>query len=92
MVKVIVTAKVKDTAVWETGFRSMSAVLSAVYISPISLGLNTEDSSFAYVAEVKDLDKYLATINSERIQKVQEENGVIEGTVRYYVLDKPVEF
>ena len=92
MVKVIVTAKVKDTAVWEAGFRSMSAVLSAVYISPISLGLNTEDSSFAYVAEVKDLDKYLATINSERIQKVQEENGVIEGTVRYYVLDKPVEF
>ncbi|WP_167613569.1 hypothetical protein [Maribellus sediminis] len=92
MAKVIVTAKVKDTAAWEAGFRSLTAVLSSIFVSPINLGINTGDSSFAYSAEVKDLDQFLATINSERIQQLQKENGVVDGSVRVYVLDKPVEF
>ncbi|MCK3685416.1 hypothetical protein [Maribellus sp. YY47] len=92
MAKVIVTAKVKDTTAWEAGFRSVSAFLSTIYVSPVVLGINIEDSSFAYSAEVRDLDQFLVMINSERIQKLQEENGVIAGTVKFYVLDRPVKF
>ena len=92
MTKVIVTAKVKDPEAWEAGFRSMGATLSNIFVSPIHLGMRTDDNSFAYVAEVKDLEQFLSAINSERIQKVQKDNGVIDGTVRYYVLDKLVEF
>jgi len=92
MAKVIVTAKVKDPVAWEAGFRSLGALLNTIYISPIHLGINAEDNSFAYMAEVKDVDQFLSAINSEKAKNAQKENGVIEGTIRYYVLDKLCEF
>lgn len=92
MTKVIVTANVKDPEVWEAGFRSMGALLSTIFVSPIHLGIRTGDNSFAYMAEVKDVDQFKTMMNSERVSQVQKENGVIDGTVRYFVLDRPVEF
>ena len=92
MTKIIVTANVKDTEAWEAGFRSMGTLLSTLYVSPINLGIRSEDNSFAYLAEVRDVDQFLSMINSEQAKNAQTENGVIEGTVRYYVLDKVCEF
>ena len=91
MAKIIVTANVKDPEAWETGFRSMSAFLKTIFVSPIHLGMRTEDNSFAYVAEVKDVNQFLSTLKSDKVINVQKENGVIEGTVRFYVLDKVIE-
>ena len=56
MTKIIVTANVKDTEAWEAGFRLMGTLLSTLYVSPINLGIRSEDNSFAYMAEVKDVD------------------------------------
>ena len=92
MSKVIVTANVKDPEAWLAGFQSMGALLNTVYFSPINLGIRIEDNSFAYLAEVKDVDQFLSTMNSEKAKNAQKENGVIEGTVRFYVLDKVCEF
>jgi hypothetical protein len=92
MTKIIVTANVKDPEAWEAGFRTMSALLNTMYISPINLGIRTDDNSFAFTADVKDVDQFLSMINSEKIKNAQKENGVIDGTVRYYVLDKICEF
>jgi len=92
MTKVIVTANVKNPEAWEAGFRSMGAMLSTIFVSPIHLGIHSDDNSFAYLAEVEDVDQFLSMINSEKAYNAQKENGVIDGTVRYYVLDKLCEF
>ena len=91
MTKIIVTANVKDPEAWEKGFRSMGALLKTIFASPIRLGMRTEDNSFAYVAEVNDVDQFLSTLKSDKVINVQKENGVIEGTVRFYVLDKVIQ-
>ena len=44
------------------------------------------------MAEVKNVDQFLSIINSEKADNAQKENGVIEGTVRYFVLDKVCDF
>ena len=92
MTKIIVTAKVKDPEAWEAGFRSMGELLNAVFVSPIHLGIRSDDNSFTYLAEVKDVDQFMAMMKSEKASNAQKDNGVIEGTVRYYVLDKLCEF
>jgi hypothetical protein len=92
MTKIIVTASVKDPEAWEAGFRSMGALLNTMYVSPINFGMRAEDNSFAYMAEVKDADQFLSMMNSEKTKNAQKENGVIEGTVRFYVQDKVCEF
>ena len=92
MTKIIVTANVKDPQEWESGFRSMGDLLKSIYISPIHFGMRTEDNSFAYLAEVEDVDQFLLTMNSDKAKNAQNENGVLEGTVRFFVLNKAVEF
>jgi hypothetical protein len=44
------------------------------------------------MAEVKDVDQFLSMMKSEKAKNAQKQNGVIEGTVRFYVLDKVCEF
>ena len=92
MTKIVVTANVKDPKAWEAGFRSMGDLLNTIYVSPINLGIRTEDNSFAYMAEVKDVDQFLSMMKSEKAKNAQKQKGVIEGTVRFYVLDKVCEF
>ena len=92
MAKVVVTGQVDELEAWEKGFRSVPDLLNLIYISPISLGINTGDNSFAYVAEVKDVDQFLAVIESDKAKNAQKANGVIDGTIRYYVLEKDVTF
>lgn len=92
MTKVIVTGNVENLEAWEAGFRSMGDLLSTVYVSPIVLGVRDEDNSFAYSAEVKDVDEFLSVMSSEKAKNAQKKNGVVEGSIRVFLLDKVCEF
>ena len=76
MTKIIVTTNVKDLEAWETGFRSMGALLKTNYVSPINSGIRTEDNSFAYMAEVIDVDQFLSMMNSEKAKNAQKDDVI----------------
>lgn len=92
MSKVVITAKVHDVVEWEKRFRTIGDLLDSVYRSPIEVGTNTDDNSIWFVAELRDVDRFLEVIDSEEANRAKEEHGVIPGTHRYQILDREVAF
>lgn len=92
MAKVVITAKVADVEQWEAGFRKVGELLGKVYMSPVKIGSNAHDNTIAFLAEVKDMDTFLSIIDSNEAKKAQAENGVIDGTHQYFLLDREFAF
>jgi hypothetical protein len=91
--KILITAQVKDVAAWEAAFRTHGELFKAQgAISPNLIG-STDDNYVAVMDQTNgDLDAYLATLNSQETKDAMANDGVIDGTVKVFVLDREFAF
>jgi len=87
MPRVIITAKVADTAKWEEGFRTHGALFTEQTInSPIHF-TTTGDNEVATLFEPEDLGKYMEILESPATAEAMEFDGIDRDSVKVYVLD-----
>ncbi len=90
MKKVIISAKVEDSAKWERNFRSHTDMFKEANLSrPIELSAN-DKNEIAMCAEPKDLNKYLELLRQPRTTSAMREDGVKGDTLKGFVLDKEI--
>lgn len=87
MPRVIVTARVKDAAKWEAGFRTHGALLRSM-TSTVTYYTMSEGNEVALYAEPADLDKYFEVLESEATAQAMAFDGVIRESVKIFVLEK----
>jgi len=89
MAKILVTAKCKDQAKWEAGFRSHADFFKTAYgvSKPVSYGLG-EDNYVGTCFETGDVAKFLSVVGSPETAEAMESDGLLRDTVRVFVLDK----
>ena len=87
MAKVVITAKVEDTAKWEAGFRSHGELFRRqTNSSPIHLSINAENE-VALIFEPKNLETFMHLLDTEG-PGAMANDGVIRETVKLFVMDK----
>jgi len=87
MHKVVITAKVEDSAKWEEGFRTQGALFRKQTVR--STQFKTTDANEVVICfNVEDLDTYLEILDSEETAKAMAHDGVKRDTVKISVLDK----
>jgi hypothetical protein len=92
MTRVVIVAKVKDTAAWEKAFRGHADLFrSQPAPSPYRFGMS-EDGEVAVCADVTDVDEYLSSLESAETIKAMENDGVKRDSVKVFVLDKEFSF
>jgi hypothetical protein len=89
MAKILVIAKCKDQAQWETGFRSHADFFRTAYgvSKPVSYGM-AEDNYVGTCFEVDDLARFMSAIGSPETAEAMEGDGLYRETVKVFVLDK----
>lgn len=95
MPRVVLTAKVDDSAGWEETFRSHGDLFRQLWGNrPVpDFHITTTDANDAVLYfEVDDLEHYLAIQERPEIAEAMEKDGVKRDTVNIYVLDKTVSF
>lgn len=89
MTKIVVTAKCKDQAKWEAGFRSHAELFKTAYgvSRPISYGMG-DDNYVGTCFEIDDLAKARSALASAETAEAMEGDGLLRETVNVLVLDK----
>jgi hypothetical protein len=89
MSKILVTAKCKDQAKWEAGFRSHADFFRTEYgiSKPIDYGLG-EDNYVGTCFETGDVAKFLSAIALPETAEAMESDGLYRDTVKVFVLEK----
>ncbi len=89
MARVIITAQVEDVVKWEASFRTHGDLFRRqTTISPIGIATNEENNDVAVSFEVSDLDTFMQTLQSPATAEAMAADGVIQDTVKLFVLDK----
>ena len=88
--RVIVTAEVEDSAVWERAFRTQTSLFKS-YTSTAIHFTATSDNEVAIVWEVSDLDQYLEQMGSPETAAAMANDGVNQDSVKVFVLDKEID-
>ena len=89
MPKAIVTAQVEDSANWELGFRSHAGLFSKYTATAIHFAA-TSDNEVAILWEVANLDTFLAQLDAPETAEAMAQDGVIQDSVKVYILDKEI--
>lgn len=88
MAKVLITAQVQDTSVWEKNFRSHVALFRQAGVhDPMLYGIGA-NNEVAVVEEIDNVEQFTQLINSQENAEAMAKDGVLRETVRTYVLDK----
>ena len=88
MPRVVVTAKVKDGAKWEKGFRTHGDLFKRQTVNkPIRFAV-TKENEVAILFEPDNLDKYHEVLDSKATEEAMAFDGVKRETVKIFVLDK----
>ena len=87
MAKVIITAKVEDSAKWEEGFRTHGELLRSM-TSTVTYFTISEDNELTLYAEPDEVDKFLEVMASSATEEAMAHDGVKRDTVKISVLDK----
>lgn len=92
MTKILVTAKCKDVAKWENGFRTHADLFRTAYgvSNAINYGVGDDDYVVACF-ETSDLAKTTSAISSPATAKAMAYDGLFLDTVKVFVLDKKLE-
>lgn len=90
MTRVIVTAEVENSAIWEGAFRSHVDLFSSYTATAIHFTA-TNDNEVAILWEVSDLDKYLEQMAAAETAEAMARDGVNRETVKVFVLDKEID-
>ena len=92
MTRIILTARVADADAWKAKFRTRGALFGAATgRSPLSFTCD-DDNHVAICIDVDDPELFLKTMASEEHRAAQAEDGIIEGSIHGFVLDKTLEF
>ena len=89
MTRVIVTAQVENASFWESAFRTQTGLFRS-YTSTAIHFTATSDNEVAIVWEVADIDQYLEQMASPETAAAMANDGVIQESVKVYVLDKEI--
>ena len=92
MARVVITAQVENLEKWEESFRSHGDLFRSQPASSPYLFGAAADNEVAVCAEVRDVDAYLQSLQSEETAKAMANDGVKRDTVRVFVLDKTFSF
>lgn len=89
MAKILVTAKCKDQAKWEAGFRTHADFFKTAYgvAKPIRYG-TAEDNYVGTCFETDDVPKFMSAIALPETAEAMEGDGLLRETVKVFVLDK----
>ena len=87
MARVIITAKVEDSAKWEKGFRTHGELLKSM-TSTVTYFTISEDNELTLYAEPDEVDKFLEVMDSPATAEAMAYDGVKRDTVKVAVLDK----
>jgi hypothetical protein len=87
MARVIITAKVEDSAKWEEGFRTHGELLKSM-TSTVTYFTISEDNELTLYAEPDEVDKFLEVMDSPATAEAMAYDGVLRDTVKIAVLDK----
>ncbi len=87
MPRVIITAQVEDGAKWEEGFRTHGDLLRSMTSTVTHFSVSAENEVALY-AEPTDLAKYMEVLESPATADAMGIDGVIQDTVKVYVLDR----
>lgn len=88
--RAIITAKVENSANWETGFRNHASLFNKYTATAIHFAA-TKDNEVAILWEVANLDAFLAQLESPETAEAMAYDGVVRDTVQTYVLDKKLD-
>ena len=92
MTMMILTARVADRATWEAKFKPRGPLFGmATGRSPVHYTCD-DDNHIAICIDVDDPEQFMATMGSDEHRAAQSEDGVIEGSIRGFLLDKTLEF
>jgi hypothetical protein len=87
--KILVTAKCKDQAKWEAGFRTHADLFRTAYGVSNAVSYGTGEDDYVVVCfETSDLAKTKSAISSPETAKAMESDGLFRDTVKVFVLDK----
>ena len=89
MPKIVVTAKCKDQAASEKGFRTHAELFRTAYgiSKPVSYGMG-ENNHVAACFESNDLPKFMSAIALPETAEAMEGDGLHRDTVKVFVFDK----
>ncbi len=87
MARVIITAKVEDSAKWEEGFRTHGELLKSM-TATVTYFTISEDNELTLYAEPDEVDKFLEVMDSPATAEAMAYDGVLRDTVKIAVLDK----
>lgn len=89
MAKILVTAKCKDQAQWEAGFRSHAEFFKTAYgaSKPVHYGM-ADDNYVGTCFDVDDVAKFMSAIALPETAEAMEGDGLLRETVKVFVLDK----
>ena len=87
MARVIITAKVEDSAKWEEGFRTHGELLKSM-TSTVTYFTISKDNELTLYAEPDEVDKFLEVMDSPATAEAMAYDGVLRDTVKIAVLDK----
>jgi hypothetical protein len=91
MARIIVTAQVEDSAMWEKSFRTHGELFRSMG-SGVTYFTTTNKNEVAIYIEPSDLDKYLKVFESPATAAAMASDGVKRETVKLYVLDREVSY
>ena len=83
---VVLTAKVKDGAAWEKGFRTHGDLFKAAGLGTINYKVS--DDAVVMVTDVPDVDAYMEFMQSDSTRKAMKGDGVKRKSVKLHVIDK----
>lgn len=90
--RVVVTARVADTAKWEEGFRTHGDLLSSMSLSASHYAVNDDSNRIAVYNEPESLDQFMTVMESQATADAMEFDGIDRDTVEVFVLDKVFEY
>ena len=93
MPKVIATAEVEDISKWEDGFATHGDLFkSQTVASPISYLTDKESNQIIICFEPSDLETFFSVLENPEAAEAMANDGVKHETVKFFVLDKSMEF
>ncbi len=92
MPKVIITAQVKDPALWEAGFRKHMLNTFQNYSLKNQIDFTVDGNDSVICGEAEDMDVFQKGMASQATADAMVAHGVKLETAKVYVLDKVLKF
>lgn len=92
MIKILITADVEHGREWEERYRTHGDLFRSQEIpSPVHYTVN-DRNELAICVETDDVQRFMTALESSETRDAMKNDGVKQGTVRVFVLDREFSF